>query len=166
MNTNRDWIASELAKGITAECHLAESARQRVATPPDPSVSALYGEIAEADERHRATVETIATRFGHTPTRTTAGGLGEAITRLKDRVVTSNGGTALEQVGKDLAAKSNAIHWYNAWIEAFEAIGEAESARELAAIRTEEQAHRDALQKVLTMLVIRGVQTGEPAVVS
>lgn len=166
MNANREWIAAELAKGIAAEAQQAETARHRVAAPPDPSLGALYGEIAEADERHRLIVEAIATRFGHTPTRPTAtGGLGEAITRLKDRVVTGNTGTALELIGKDLAAKANATHWYTAWIEAFEAIGEAESARELAAVRTEEQAHRDALQKALTMLVTRGVQTGDPALV-
>jgi rubrerythrin len=165
MNANRAWIAGELAKGITAEEQLAEGARQRAAAPPDPSVGALYGEIAAADERHRAIVEAIATRFGHTPARAVGGGLGEALSKLKDRV-TGTGGTPLELIGKDLAAKANAIHWYNAWVEAFEGIGEAESARELAAVRTEEQAHRDALQKALNLLVARGVQTGETALVA
>jgi rubrerythrin len=165
MNANRAWIAEELSKGISAEEDLAEAARQRAAAPPDPSVGALYGEIATADERHRAIVEAIATRFGYTPARSSGGGLGEALSKLRERV-TGGGGTALELVGKDLAAKANAIHWYTAWIEAFEAIGEAESAREMAAVRTEEQAHRDALQKALNLLVARGVQTGEPALVA
>ena len=48
------------------------------------------------------------------------------------------------------------IHWCTAWVHAFEALGDAESARELAAVLTEEKAHRDALQEGLNRLVARG----------
>ena len=151
----RDWIATEFSKGIDAEQALINESKSRADAPPDPSLHVLYHEIATADERHLEIVETIATRYGHTPSRSVAGGIGETLGRLKDKVG-EIGTTPLQRVGGDLAAKANAIHWYTAWIHAFQAIGDAESARELAAVLTEETAHRDALQEGLNQLITRG----------
>ncbi|MBX6316256.1 MAG: hypothetical protein IRY99_25585 [Isosphaeraceae bacterium] len=160
--TNRDWIATEFSKGIDAERDLAAVARARAASPPDSTLAVLYHEIAEADERHRAIVETIATRYGHTPSKATTGGLAETIGRLKEKV--SELGTAPhERLGQDLAAKANAIHWCTAWVHTFETIGDTESARELATVLTEEKAHRDALQEGLNRLVERGATSAGDA---
>jgi len=160
----RDWIATEFSKGIDAEQALVDEARARAQSPPDPSLQVLYNEIAAADERHRAVVETIATRYGHTPTRSVAGGIGETLGRLKDKVG-EIGSTPLQRVGADLAAKANAIHWYTAWTQTFQTVGDAESARELAAVLAEESSHRDALQEALNRLVTAGA-TGEAALAS
>jgi ferritin-like metal-binding protein YciE len=157
---NRDWIAAEFSKGIEAEQALIAEARARADAPPDPALGVLYNEIAAADERHRTIIETVATRYGHTPSRGVAGGIGETLTRLKDKV-TELGTTPLSRIGGDLAAKANAIHWYTAWVHTFEAIGDSESARELAAILTEEKAHRDALQEGLNRMVEHGATGGE-----
>ncbi|HWE37588.1 MAG TPA: DUF892 family protein [Isosphaeraceae bacterium] len=155
----RDWIDAEFSRGIDAERGMAEEARARGESPPDPALGVLYHEIAAADERHQAIVETIATRYGHTPSRTTGGGIGETIARLKNKVAHSvSGADALHDLAGDLAAKANAIHWYVAWSAAFAALGDAESARELSAVLTEEQAHRDALQQWLNRLVERGAR--------
>jgi hypothetical protein len=160
---NRDWIATEFSKGIDAEHDLAAEAKARADAPPDPSLAVLYHEIAAADRRHRAIVETIATRYGHTPAKGAGSTLGETLTRLKERV-TEIGSTPQERLGADLAAKANAVHWYTAWVAAFEAIGDSESSRELAAILTEERSHRDALQEGLNRLVTRGASCGtEPS---
>ena len=105
---HRDWIAAEFSKGIEAEQTLIDEARARAQSPPDPALQVLYNEIAAADERHRGVVETIATRYGHTPTRSVAGGIGEALGRLKEKVG-EIGSTPLQLVGQDLAAKANAI---------------------------------------------------------
>lgn len=158
---DRAWIADEFAKGIDAEEQMAHDARARADSPPDPALGVLFGQIAEADERHRGAVETVAVRYGHTPSHSLTGGIGETLGRLKDKV-TGFGSTPLERLGHDLAAKANAIHWYNAWVHAFESIGDTESARELAAILTEEKAHRDALQEVLDRMVAAGAR-GEHA---
>jgi len=155
----RDWIATEFSKGVDAEQALLDEAKSRAESPPDAALQVLYHEIAAADERHRAIVETIAVRYGHTPSRSVAGGIGETLGRLKDKVG-EIGSTPLQRVGNDLCAKANAIHWYTAWVQAFETIGDAESARELAAVLTEEKAHRDALQTGLNRMVTRGA-TGE-----
>jgi hypothetical protein len=157
----RDWIATEFCKGIEAEQSLIEEAKARALAPPDPALQVLYNEIVSADQRHRGIVETIATRYGHTPTRSVAGGIGETLGRLKDKVG-EIGSTPLQRVSHDLAAKANAIHWYTAWIAAFESIQDAESARELAAVLTEEKAHRDALQEGLNRMVTQGA-SGESA---
>jgi hypothetical protein len=157
---HRDWIAAEFSKGIEAEQTLIDEARARAQSPPDPALQVLYNEIAAADERHRGVVETIATRYGHTPTRSVAGGIGEALGRLKEKVG-EIGSTPLQLVGHDLAAKANAIHWQTAWIQAFQSIGDAESARELTALLAEEKAHRDALQEGLNRLVTRGASGSE-----
>jgi hypothetical protein len=161
LSPQRDWIATEFSKGIAAEQALTEEARARAESPPDPSLQVLYHEIAAADERHRGVVETIAIRYGHTPTRSVAGGIGETLGRLKERVG-EIGTTSLQRVGHDLAAKANAIHWYTAWVHAFQALGDAESVRELSAVLAEETAHRDALQEALNRLVTQGA-SGEPA---
>ena len=158
---NREWIASEFSKGIDAEQSLIDESKARVLSPPDPSLQVLYQEIATADERHKGIVETIATRYGHTPTRGVAGSIGETLGRLKDRVG-AMGSTGIQLLAADLVAKANAIHWYTAWVAAFESIGDTESARELAAVLTEEVAHRDALQTGLDQLVTRGAHASLP----
>jgi len=152
---NRDWIAAEFSKGIEAEQALREEARARAESPPDAELGVLYHELATADERHRLIVETIATRYGYTPSRTLAGGIGETLGRLRDKVG-SLGSSPLQQIGHDLMAKANAVHWCTAWVHAFQVLGDAESARELAAVLTEEKAHCDALQEGLNRLVARG----------
>ena len=156
---NRDWIAEEFSKGIDAEQSLIDEAKARAESPPDPALGVLYHEIAGADERHRLIVETIATRYGHTPSRSVAGGLGETLGRLRDKVG-EMGSSPMQRISHDLAAKANAIHWYTAWVAAFEAVGDAESARELASVLTEEKAHHDALQEGLNRLISRAA-TGE-----
>jgi len=156
---NRVWIAAEFSRGIAAEQMLIDEAKARAESPPDASLAVLYHEIAAADARHLQIVETIATRYGHTPSRSVAGGIGETLGRLKE-MVGNLGSTPLQLVGHDLMAKANVIHWCNAWIQTFQAIGDAESARELAAVETEERAHRDALQEGLNRLVLQGA-TGE-----
>jgi len=157
---NREWIATEFSKGIDAEQSLLDEAKARAEAPPDPSLAVLYHEIAVADERHRTIVETIATRYGHTPSRSVAGGIGETLGRLKEKV-SELGTSSLQRVAHDLVAKANAIHWGTAWVAAFQAIGDAESARELAAIVTEEKAHRDALQEGFSRMVVKGASSDE-----
>ena len=154
---DRDWIASEFSKGIHAEHDMAEEAKARASSPPEPAVSLLYNQIAEADERHRAAVETVAVRYGHTPGQGLGGGISETLGKLKDKV-TGIGTTDMERVAHDLAAKSNAIHWYTAWVHTFEELGDGESSRELAGILTEEKSHHDALQAVLNRMVARGAR--------
>jgi len=157
----RDWIATEFSKGIAAEHDLIAEAKARAQSPPDPALRVLYNEIATADERHRGVVETIATRYGHTPTHSVAGGIGESFGRLKEKVG-EIGSTPLQRVSHDLTAKANAIHWYTAWVAAFEAIGDAESARDLGSVLAEEKSHRDALQEGLNRMVSLGA-SGEAA---
>jgi len=159
---NRAWISTQFSKGIDAEQALLEEAKARAASPPDPSLGVLYHEIASADERHRTIVETIATRYGHTPSRSVAGGIGETLGRLKEKV-SEMGATPHQLVSHDLAVKANAIHWCTAWVQAFEGIGDAESARELAVVLTEEKAHRDALQEGLNRMVLQGATSEEAA---
>jgi len=159
---NRAWIADEFARGIAAEQSLIDEAKARAESPPDPALVVVYHEIATSDERHRAIVETIATRYGHTPGRSMADGIGETLGRLKEKVG-ELGSSPIQRLGHDLAAKANAIHWYTAWIPAFQAIGDTESARELAAILTEEKSHRDALQEGLNRMVAQGATLEETA---
>ncbi|MHC5543309.1 hypothetical protein ACYOEI_34230, partial [Singulisphaera rosea] len=70
---DRTWIAEEFSKGIAAEQALMDEAKSRSQAPPDATLGVLYHEIADADERHLAIIETIATRYGHTPARSVAG---------------------------------------------------------------------------------------------
>jgi len=157
---NREWIAAEFSKGIEAEQALMEEARARAESPPDPGLGVLYHEIAVADERHLKIVETIATRYGHTPSRSVTGGIGETLGRLKDKVG-EIGSSPMQRLSHDLMAKANSIHWSHAWVHAFQALGDAESARELAAVLTEEKAHRDALQEGLNRMVTIGATSDE-----
>lgn len=159
---NRTWIAQEFSKGIEAEQAMIEEAKARAQSPPDPSLCVIYNEIAAADERHQTIVETIATRYGHTPSRSATGGIGETLSRLKGKVG-EMGATPMQRVGYDLTTKANAIHWCTAWVHTFETIGDAESARELAAVLTEEKAHRDALQEGLNRMVAQGAMAEETA---
>ncbi len=150
--SDRDWIGAELVKCIDAERSLATNAKARADSPPEPALGVLYSEIASADERHSASFEIIATRYGHTPARSVAGGVTETLGRLKDRVV-GIGSSSIDCLRSDLQAKADAIHWYTAWIRAFEAIGDTESARELGVILSEEQTHQQALQQGLDRMV-------------
>jgi hypothetical protein len=157
---NRAWIVSEFSKGIDAEQAMIDEAKARTESPPDPTLGVLYNEIAAADERHRAIIETIATRYGHNPSRSLTGGIGETLGRLKERIG-EMGSSPFQRLGQDLTAKANAIHWCTAWVEAFQAIGDAGSARELSAVLTEEKAHRDALQEGLNRLVTQAATSEE-----
>ena len=149
---DRAWIAVELVKGIDAERSLAVDAQSRADSPPDAALSVLYHEITAADERHATIVEKIAVRYGHTPSQTSSGGLGQALGQLRDRFV-GLGSDGLDQLILDVTAKAQSIHWHAAWVHVFGAVGDNESARELLAVLTEEQAHRDALQQGLNRLV-------------
>ncbi|WP_435019605.1 hypothetical protein TA3x_001382 [Tundrisphaera sp. TA3] len=152
---NRDWIAAEFSKGIDAEQSLHDDALATAQSPPDPAFGVLYHEIAEADKRHIAAIETIAARYGHVPSQGGSGGVSGALGRLKQKV-SEIGSTPLQVIEQDMLAKASAIHWMTAWLGAFEAIGDAESARELASLLTEEKAHHDALQQGFNRLVARG----------
>jgi len=156
---DRDWIATEFFKGIDAEAQMAHDAQAHAGALPEPALNVLYGQIAEADLRHRDAVETVAVRYGRTPGQGhgLATNIGETLGRLKDKV-TGLGSNPLERLGHDLSAKANALHWYAAWVHTFAAIGDTESARELAAILTEEKAHHEALQEVLNRLVEEGAR--------
>ena len=118
----------------------------------------LYHEIAAADARHKSIIETIATRYGFNPPRSSGGGIGETLSRFKDKMG-EMGSSAQQRVEGDLAAKASSIHWCTAWVQAFQAIGDAESTRELASVLTEEKSHHDALQEGLNRLVIQGATT-------
>jgi len=159
---DREWIGVEFAKGVDAERSLAANARARAESPPDPTLGVLYHEIAAADERHVAIIETISTRYGHTPSRSVSGGVGETLGRLRDKVV-GMGSSPLDCLSHDLMAKADAIHRYTAWGRAFEAVGEFDSARELASVLTEEQTHREALQQGLNRMVEQHARTEVPA---
>jgi len=152
---NREWIAAEFSKGIDAEQSLHADALATSQSPPDPSLGVLYHEIAEADKRHVVIIETIAARYGHVPSQGGSGGVSGAIGRLKQRV-SELGSSPLQMIEHDMSAKASSIHWTTAWVHAFQSIGDAESARELAAVLTEEKAHHDALQEGFNRLVARG----------
>jgi hypothetical protein len=150
---DRVWIAQELVKGIDAERSLATDAKARANSPPDAVLSVLYHEIAAADERHATIVETIAARYGHTPSQATGGGgIGRALGQLRDKFV-GLGSDVWDRLILDVTAKAQSVHWLTAWAHAFEAIGDSESAHELSAILAEEQAHRDALQQGLNRVI-------------
>ncbi len=155
---NRDWIAAEFSKGIDAEHALEVDATATASSPPDPSLGVLYHEIAAADGRHRLIVETIATRYGYNPSRGVTTGIGGTLGRLKDKF-SELGSSPQQRLEHDLAAKASVIHWCTAWVQAFQTIGDAESARELAAVLTEEKSHHDALQEGLNRLVTKGATT-------
>ena len=159
-SVHKEWILAEFTKGIDAENSLQHDAEATAASPPDPSLGVLYHEIAAADGRHRVIVETIATRYGYNPGTGLTGGLAKAIGRLKQSVG-EIGSTPQVRVANDLSAKASAMHWTTAWVAAFQTIGDAESARELASVLTEQKAHHDALQEGLNRLVARGAIEGQ-----
>ena len=148
----RSLIAAEFVKGMDLERALAANAKARAESPPDPALGVLYHEIAAADERHAMILETIATRYGHTPSRGAGGAVGRVWEQLKDKVGKLNS-SALDQLSGDQSAKAQSVHWYTAWVHAFGAIGETESARELAVVLAEERSHLDALQQGLNWMV-------------
>ncbi|WZP00465.1 hypothetical protein EP7_002109 [Isosphaeraceae bacterium EP7] len=154
---DRAWILEQFSKGVDSLDGMKTEAEARAQSPPDAELALLYSEIAKSVARHREVVSTIAARYGDTPSRGAGGGIGEAIGRIKDKVG-EMGASSLDLVGKDLGAKSNAIHWSRAWVEAFAAIGDTQSSEELATVLAEEETHRDALQKVLATLVTRGAR--------
>jgi len=156
---DRVWINSELVKGIEAERYLEAAARSRADSPPDPALSVLYHEIAAADDRHAAIVESIAVRYGHTPSKSSGVGLGQALGHLRDKIV-GIGSNPSDELHLDLAAKAQSVHWLTAWIHTFGALGDATSAAELSVVPAEVQAHRDALQSGLNRLVERGARGG------
>jgi hypothetical protein len=158
---NSTWIVTELMKLHDAERALSDCAKARAEGPPDEALGVVYHEISAADERHAAAIETIATRYGYTPSRGTSTGIGEALGRLKEKVV-GLGSDPMERMAADLRAKAEAIHWYTAWIHTFEVIGDTKSGQELSAVLAEEQAHRDALQGGFNRLVEQSAQ-GEKA---
>jgi hypothetical protein len=151
---NREWISNQFSRGIEAESRMEADAKATSASPPDPSLGVLYHEIAEADGRHRRIVETIATRYGYNPSRGLTGGIGGSIKHLREKVG-ELGSSPQQRIEHDLSAKASAIHWCTAWVHAFQTIGDAESARELTAVMTEEKAHHDALQEGLNRFVAR-----------
>jgi hypothetical protein len=151
-SVDRVRIAAEFVKGMEAERALGAIAKARAEAPPDPALGVLYHEIAEADERHAMILETIATRFGHTPSRSAGGGVGRAWEQLKDKFGKLNS-SALDQLSWDLTAKAQSAQWHTAWVHTFGAIAEVESARELSVVLAEEQAHLDALQQGLNRMV-------------
>lgn len=159
---DRDWIGVEFAKGIDAEHSLAANAKARAESPPDPTLGVLYHEIAAADERHVVIVETVAARYGHTPSRSVSGGVGETLGRLRDKVVGMSS-SPLDFLSHDLTSKSLAIHWYIAWVHAFEAIGDTESSKELAAVLNEEKTHLEALQQAFNRMLEQHAHGGTTA---
>ncbi len=149
---DRVWIAAELVKGIDAERALAIDAKARAESPPDAVLSVLYHEIAAADERHATVLETIAARYGHTPSQSAGGGIGRALGHLRDKFV-GLGADVSDQLILDVTTKAQSVHWHTAWVHVFEAIGDSQSARELSVVLSEEQTHRDALQQGLNRVV-------------
>ncbi|MGE3820541.1 MAG: hypothetical protein AB7I30_14100 [Isosphaeraceae bacterium] len=149
---DRDWVVSEMLKIIEEERALALDAKARAEAPPLPEMAVFYHEVAEQDERHIEVLETIATRYGHTPSRSLGGGVGETLGRLKDKVATLGSG-ACDLIRQDLSARSEAIDWRSVWIATFESMNDAESARDLTAVLAEDKAHHEALLERLKRLI-------------
>ena len=154
---DREWILAQFSRGVDAEHAMEADAESTAKSPPAPSLAVLYHQIARDDNRHVTIIETIATRYGYQPGHSAAGGIGGTLGRLRD-AVSEMGSTPQQRLEHDLAAKSSAMHWTTSWIYAFEQIGDAASAAELAAILTEEKAHHDALQQGLNLLLAQGAQ--------
>ncbi|QEH31898.1 hypothetical protein OJF2_03650 [Aquisphaera giovannonii] len=160
---DREWVAAELVKSLDVEKSLAASAEGRAESPPEEGLSVLYHEIAEADERHARAIETVATRYGHTPGRAPSGKVGKVWDQIKDKVGKLAAGP-LDQLAADLDGKAHAIHRLVAWSKALAALGDADGAREISAVLAEEQAHRDALQDAFDRLLLRRcTEVEEPA---
>jgi hypothetical protein len=154
---NRGWIATELAKVIASERALAADFNARAESPPDPSLSVLYHEISAADERHVSLLEAIATRYGNIPTRSEGAGAGGPLGWVREKVA-GLGASLSDRLSQDLAAKADAIHRQSAWVHAFEALGDEESALALAEAVTADQTHQNALFDALKRFVEQGAR--------
>ena len=154
---DRGWITSQLNKGLAAERTLAAEARARVGAPPDPTLSLVYSQLADAEERHHVVLETVATRYGHAPTRNAGGGMGGTLEWLRGKVL-DLGSAPFDRLTYDLVARASSVLWYTAWVHAFEGIGDTESAQKLAAVLAEKKAHCEALQGGLNRIVERRVK--------
>jgi hypothetical protein len=162
-SVDRTWITSELEKGLAAERTLAAEARARAESPPDPTLSVIYHELAAAEDRHHRILETVATRYGHTPTRGAAGGsTGGTFGWLRAKV-TDLGSSPFDRLTYDLVARASSVLWYTAWVHTFAAVGDAASSRELVAVLTEKRAHCEALQGGLNRLVEGRVKAADAA---
>jgi hypothetical protein len=160
---DRDWITSELEKGLAAERTLAAEARARAQAPPDPTLALIYGELANAEDRHLLILETVAIRYGHNPVRDTGGGgIGKTFGWLRGKV-TDLGSSPFDRLTYDLVARASSVLWYTAWAHAFESVGDPESARELEAVLAEKRAHCEALQGGLNRLVEARVKVADAA---
>jgi hypothetical protein len=159
---DREWMTSELNKGVAAERTLAAEARARAASPPDPALVVAYNELATAEDRHLLILETIAVRYGSTPARDTGGGIGETFGWLRGKV-TDLGASPFDRLTYDLVARASSVLWYTAWIHTFEAIGDAESARELTSVLAEKRAHCESLQFGLNRLLEKRVKGTDAA---
>ena len=151
-STGQSWIVTELLKLGELERSFAASAKARALSPPEPELAVLYHEISDQDEKHATQLETIAIRYGHTPSRPTGGGVSEALGRLKDKVA-EIGTSSMDLVRHDLAAKSHIIHEQSAWVHALECLEDAAGAGELSKILKEEQTHHDALLQLLLKML-------------
>lgn len=99
-------------------------------------------------------------RYGHTPSKSSGGGISQALGHLRDKIV-GLGSSPSGQMCLDVTAKAQSVHWYAAWVHTFGAIGDAASEAELSAVLAEEQAHRDALQSGLNRVVEHGARGGQ-----
>jgi hypothetical protein len=160
---DREWITSELDKGLAAERTLAAEARARAESPPDPTLTLIYHELAVAEDRHRLILETIAIRYGYTPTHDVGGGgLTGTFGWLRGKV-TDLGSSPFDRLTYDLVARASSVLWYTAWVHTFQSVGDAESARELAAVLVEKRAHCAVLQGGLNRLVEARVKVADAA---
>lgn len=159
---DRDWIAAELLKIADAERALATEAKARAATPPTPELGVVYHEIAEREDGHALVAETVAARYGGTPTRFAGTGVGETLGRLKDKVVALGAGP-IDVLRRDLAARADAVEWIKVWTRTLEDVGDVESGRALAAVSAAHETHRDALEEGLRRLVGRRAAGGTDA---
>jgi hypothetical protein len=159
---DRTWIASELEKGLVAERALAAEARARAESPPDPALSVIYSQLATAEDRLHTVLEIIAIRYGHTPASRSGGGIGGTFGWLRGKV-TDLGSSPFDRLTYDLVARATSVLWCTAWVHAFGAIGDTESARELAAVLVEKRAHCEALQGELNRLVAERVKVAPAA---
>ena len=148
---DRNWIASEILKIVEAERSLATEAKARTESPSMSALAVLYHEIADQEERHIVALETIATRYGHTPMRAAEGGVGETLVRFKDKVATLGDGPT-ELLRQDLSARADAIHWQSAW-GTFSRLSVMMRARDLTALLAEDHAHHAALLEGLKRLL-------------
>lgn len=157
---DRTWITSELEKGLTAERALAAEARARAESPPDQALAVVYSQLAVAEDRLHSILETIATRYGHTPARNPGASIGGTFGWLRGKV-SDLGSSPFDRLTYDLVARATSVLWCTAWVNAFESIGDAESARELAAVLVEKRAHCETLQEGLNRLVAERVKVAD-----